>query len=249
MTAFMTNLDNSQETTASSLREKFLSATDKNQLPLIDELVAIGSAGHQVLMDYLRDNRQQSAEVFGKYGAVNAVIAKAYQSLYSAKTEATIAFLDAEFPTGVVPLKSDRGVDYLPLQRLLAEQDFLEADKLNNLKLCELAGETSLARKWIYFTEVNALPITDLRTINSLWLAHSGGKFGYSVQRELWVSAGKNWDKFWPKINWKDGINWTRYPGQFVWSIEAPKGHLPLSNQLRGVRVMDSLMNHPAWEN
>ncbi len=249
MTAFMTKLDTPLEQDASQLRDAFLSAADKNQLPLIDQLAAAGSAGYQVLMDYLRDYKTQSTEVFVKYGAVNAVAAKIYQSLYNAKSEATQAFLAEHFPTGIVPLKSDRGVDYLPLQRLLADQDFLEADKLNNLKLCELAGETSLSRKWIYFTEVIALPATDLRTINALWLAHSGGKFGYSAQREIWISSGKNWAKLWGKIHWKDGMNWTRYPGQFVWTLDAPKGHLPLSNQLRGVRVMDSLMNHPAWEN
>jgi GUN4-like/ARM-like repeat domain, GUN4-N terminal len=249
MTAFMTKLDTPLEQDASQLRDAFLSATDKNQLPLIDKLAASGCTGHQVLMDYLRDSKTQSSEVFVKYGAVNTVVAKVYQAIYSAKSDATQAFLAEHFPTGIVPLKSDRGVDYLPLQRLLAEQDFLEADKLNNLKLCELAGETSLARKWIYFTEVIALPATDLRTINALWLAHSGGKFGYSVQREVWMSSGKNWIKLWSKIHWKDGINWTRYPGQFVWTLDAPKGHLPLSNQLRGVRVIDCLMNHPAWEN
>lgn len=249
MTAFMTKLDTPLDQDASQLRDAFLSATDKNQLPLIDQLAAAGTLGHQVLMDYLRDYKTQSAEVFVKYGAVNAVVAKVYQTLYSAKSDETQEFLDDHFPTGVVPLKSDRGVDYLPMQRLLADQKFLEADKLNNLKLCELAGETSLARKWIYFTEVIALPATDLRTINALWLAHSGGKFGYSVQREIWASSGKNLIKLWTKIHWKDGNNWTRYPGSFVWTLDAPKGHLPLTNQLRGARVMESLMNHPAWEN
>ena len=249
MAAFMTKLDTPLDPNASQLRDAFLSATEKNQLPLVESLAAAGETGHEILMDYLRDYAAQSVQVFAKYGAVNAVVARVYQTLYSAKTLQTQAFLTENFPTGIVPLKSDRGVDYGPMQQLLADQDFLEADKLNNLKLCELAGETSLARKWIYFTEVRALPETDLQTINALWLAHSGGKFGYSVQREIWASSGKNLIKLWSKINWKDGNNWTRYPGSFVWTLEAPKGHLPLTNQLRGSRVMDSLMNHSAWEN
>jgi hypothetical protein len=29
--------------------------------------------------------------------------------------------------------------------------------------------------------------------------------------------------------------------------LTAPVGHLPLSNQLRGVRVMEALLCHPAW--
>ena len=243
MTAFMTNLNNASE----SKREEFLAATEKKQLVLVETLAAEAS-GQQVLVDYLQDYKTNSSEVFSRYGAVNAVAAKAYQTLYSLQTEATQAFLTDVFPTGIVPLKSDLNVDYLPLQKLLADQKFLEADKLNNLKLCELAGEASLARKWIYFTEVNGLPITDLRTLNALWLAHSNGKFGYSVQRELWIAGGRDWIKLWSKILWKDGNVWTRYPGSFNWTLDAPRGHLPLTNQLRGVRAITSLLMHPAWE-
>jgi GUN4-like/ARM-like repeat domain, GUN4-N terminal len=242
MTAFMTNLDQNQ-----ALREEFLAATEKNQLLMIDTLAPTPS-GQQVLRSVLEDHRNNSSQVFSKYGAVNAVAAKAYQRLYNLKDPEIQRFLADLFPTGIVPLKSDLNVDYLPLQQLLVEQNFLEADKLNNLKLCELAGEASLARKWIYFTEVNGLPATDLRTLNALWLAHSEGRFGYSVQRELWVSVGRDWIKLWSKILWKDGNNWTRYPGSFDWTIAAPKGHLPLSNQLRGVRVITSLLTHPAWD-
>lgn len=242
MTAFMINVDDSQ-----ALRDKFLAATEKNQLSMIDTL-ASDNVGRQVLRSVLQDHKTNSTEVFSKYGAVNAVAAKAYQTLYNLKDAEVLSFLNDLFPTGIVPLKSELNIDYRPLQQLLVEQNFLEADKLNNLKLCELAGEASLARKWIYFTEVNVLPATDLRTLNALWLAHSNGRFGYSVQRELWISVGRDWIKLWAKILWKDGNNWTRYPGSFDWTIDAPKGHLPLSNQLRGVRVITSLLTHPAWD-
>ncbi len=238
----MTNLDNNQ-----ALREEFLAATEKKQLSMID-MMAPTVSGQQVLRSSLQDHRSNSSEVFTKYGAINAVAAKAYQTLYNLKDPEIQNFLADLFPMGIVPLKSDLNVDYRPLQQLLVEQNFLEADKLNNLKLCELAGEASLTRKWIYFTEVNGLPATDLRTLNALWLAHSNGRFGYSVQRELWISVGRDWIKLWSKILWKDGNNWTRYPGSFNWTLDAPKGHLPLSNQLRGVRVITSLLTHPAWD-
>lgn len=146
-----------------------------------------------------------------------------------------------------VSLNSDSGIDYAPLQQLLAEQNFQAADQMTLQKLCELAGSSAVQRKWVYFTEVEQFPITDLQTINNLWLTYSEGKFGFSVQREIWLGVGKNWDKFWAKIGWKNGNNWTRYPQEFTWSLSAPKGHLPLSNQLRGVRVIASLLAHPAW--
>ena len=67
-----------------------------------------------------------------------------------------------------------------------------------------------------------------------------------------WILVDGRYDKLWPRIGWKkDGV-WTRYPKSFNWSIDAPNGHMPLVNQLRGVRLMDSLLNHPAftaWNN
>ena len=144
-------------------------------------------------------------------------------------------------------LLSDVGIDYTTLQKLLAEQNFQAADKLTLQKLCELAGPSAIQRKWVYFTEVQQFPVQDLQTINQLWLTYSDNKFGYSVQREIWLGVGKNWDKFWSKIGWKNGNIWTRYPQEFCWDLSAPKGHLPLSNQLRGVRVIASLLTHPSW--
>ncbi|BAZ90583.1 GUN4 domain-containing protein [Cylindrospermopsis curvispora GIHE-G1] len=148
---------------------------------------------------------------------------------------------------GILPLKSACGISYDSLAQLLVKQDFQAADLLTIQQMCEVAGTQAVRRKWLYFTEVENFPIQDLQTINSLWLAHSQGKFGFSVQRELWLGVGRNWDRLWPKIGWKQGEKWTRYPHEFTWNLTAPRGHLPLSNQLRGVRVMASLLSHPAW--
>jgi hypothetical protein len=129
----------------------------------------------------------------------------------------------------------------------LAKQDFQTADSLTRQKLCELAGEGAIQRKWVYFTEVEAFPGVDIQTIDNLWLVHSEGKFGWSVQRKLWIGVGQDFPKLWPKIGWKNGNNWTKYPQEFTWDLSAPVGHLPLLNQLRGVRVAASLFSHPVW--
>ena len=229
------------EKTVNDLTERLIafdSLSEKNQLQIIPALQAIGEPGFKVLMDFLIAQPRENPTI---------VAGAAYQTLYQSELAIAQSFLTENFPTGIVPLKSDRGIDYLPLQQLLAQQDFEPADRLTLQKLCELAGPLALARKWLYFTEVETFPITDLQTINRLWLIHSQGKFGFSVQRELWLAMGKNWEKLWPLIGWKNGNIWTRYPGGFTWSLSAPKGHLPLSNQLRGVRVFSSLLSHPAW--
>jgi hypothetical protein len=221
------------------LQDKFTTSTTKNQLQMLPEIVAAGLTGVEVLIAWLQQQRGTKLTVVA--GAV-------YQALYQSEFAAARDYLDRELPTGMVPLRSSKGIDYTTLQKLLAHQKFEAADKLTTEKLCELAGVDAVKRKWIYFTEVEQLPTIDLHTIDALWTFHSEGKFGFSIQRDMWVGMGKNWDKLWVKLGWKNGNNWTRYPGSFTWNLTAPKGHLPLSNQLRGVRVMSSLLSHPAWE-
>lgn len=222
----------------SALRLELTSGSEKVQQQLIQKLATLGKSGESILMEFLLERRINPA---------NWVDGKAYQVLYNADSVSAKNFLQSYFPNGVVPLHSEPGIDYSSLQHLLTIQDWLAADRLTLQKLCELAGPAAVQRKWLYFTEVEKFPTTDLQTINNLWLVYSEGKFGFSVQRELWLSLGKNWEKFWTKIGWKTGNNWTRYPDGFTWNLSAPPGHLPLSNQLRGVRVIASLLAHPAW--
>ncbi|MDJ0600599.1 MAG: GUN4 N-terminal ARM-like repeat domain-containing protein [Crocosphaera sp.] len=222
----------------SQLRDQFINGTQKDQLQLIPQLMNIGEGGWQVLMKFL-----EASDV----NAVDLVRGKIYSTLYQLKNPVTEEFIQTHFPDGIIPLKSQRNIDYKPLNQLLIEQKFQDADTLTRHLLCELAGEGAIQRKWVYFTEVEQFPTTDLQTINALWWLHSEGKFGFSVQRKLWLSVGKDFNKLWPKIGWKTDNNWTQYPNQFTWDLSAPVGHLPLLNQLRGVRVTASLFSHPAW--
>ncbi|EKQ67623.1 GUN4-like protein [Leptolyngbyaceae cyanobacterium JSC-12] len=245
-----TTTPNAFEQTTEELLTRLRSTPEKGLFSLIQELEANGEAGLTVLMKLLQErcgDRSSSAAAFSPGQEPDLVAGAIYQVLFRAESPTCADFLQTYFPTGVVPLRSQSNIDYHPLQILLAKQEFQAADQLTLQKLCELAGESAMQRKWIYFTEVKQFPAIDLQTIDALWRVHSQGQFGFSVQRELWLSVGKNWDKLWTKIGWKDGINWTRYPQGFTWDLTAPKGHLPLSNQLRGVRVMASLMAHPAW--
>lgn len=221
-----------------SLRQPLIAGSISVQQQVIPQLANLGDGGLDVLMEFLFERRQNPA---------TAVDGKAYQVLYNSDSPKAKEFLRSVFPVGIVPLNSESSLDYSPLQELLALQDFQAADRMTLQKMCELAGPASLQRKWLYFTEVENFPVTDLQTINNLWLVHSEGKFGFSVQREIWLGLGKNWENLWSKIGWKSGYKWTRYPQEFTWDLSAPRGHLPLSNQLRGVRVIASLLSHPAW--
>jgi len=218
------------------LLAQFESESEKKQLQLIPTLVSSGEPGLAALREFLRKRESSS---------INLVVGKAYSTLY--QTPENQEFLKTHFPNGLVPLKSEQNIDYQQLEHLLLQQDYQAADTLTREKLWELAGEGAMKRKWVYFTEVEQFPITDLYTIDLLWWIYSEGKFGYRVQREIWQTLGKDFVKLWPKINWKNGNKWTKYPNEFTWDLSAPVGHLPLTNQLRGVRVIEAIFRHPVW--
>ena len=141
---------------------------------------------------------------------------------------------------------SDVNINYEELQLRLLEQNFEDADRLTSSYLRKLAGSLAENRGYVFYSEVSNMSGTDLQTIDRLWRIYSNGKFGFSIQAKILKSVGKKYDLLWPKIGWKNDGYWTRYPDSFSWSLDAPEGHMPLINQLRGVRLMDSILRHPA---
>jgi len=141
---------------------------------------------------------------------------------------------------------SEVDINYDDLQLMLVEQKFEEADKLTSSYLRKLAGKLAEKRGYVFYSEVKNMPGKDLQTIDRLWTIYSTGRFGFSIQAKILKSVGKKYELLWPKIGWKKEGIWTRYPTAFCWSLKAPDGHMPLINQLRGVRLMDSILRHPA---
>ena len=140
---------------------------------------------------------------------------------------------------------SENNIEYDQLQLKLLEQNFEEADRLTSKFLRILAGKLAENRGYVFYSEVNNISVTDLQTIDRLWTIYSTGRFGFSIQARILKSVGIRYELLWPKIGWKKDGYWTRYPSSFDWSLEAPDGHMPLVNQLRGVRLMDSILRHP----
>jgi hypothetical protein len=151
----------------------------------------------------------------------------------------------ARYPDGWLAVASAAGIDYGPLQRHLVLQEYEAADRLTASILRKLAGSEAERRGYVYFSEVAAMPAVDLESLDRLWLAYSRGRFGFSIQGRLLAAVDGQWERLWPRLGWKQNGVWTRYPGSFTWSLEAPEGHMPLINQLRGVRLMDALLRHP----
>lgn len=150
-------------------------------------------------------------------------------------------------------MKAQLGIDYVSLRDYLAEGRVREAEDETRAKLIEMAGEEAKKRKWVYFTEAKAIPQEDLRTVDRLWRHFTGNRQGYSVQRRIWNNCKGLWTSFFRKISWVYGENdnyrkW--YPdenSEFIYNLdEAPNGHLPLTNCLRGTQLLESILSHPA---
>nr|YP_009732211.1 hypothetical protein [Gracilaria spinulosa]QHS70707.1 hypothetical protein [Gracilaria spinulosa] len=212
------------------------------QLKIIKQIMQSGKVGQEALLNFLVNRciiQKKNVEV------LDGLI---FEFLYFYSTDDIKKRLNSYFSCGLIDLKPSLQLNYQPLQDLLINHNFQKADKLTQFYLCSLADlDRKYSRSWLYFTDIFSLPSEDLYILDKLWRVYSRNKFGFSVQRKIWLSLNCNWEKLWIHIGWnKNGIP-LRYPGEFIWNTDAPDGHLPLFNQLRGVQVIAALFNHSVW--
>jgi len=223
---------------AEQLLERFLSASSRQRRSLLSQLQQRAEQVRLLIPEQL-----DRLDATGDDWAAGALI----HLLVSIDDPLAQAFRQ-RYPDGWLAVTAASGLDYAPLQRALIEQQFEEADRLTSEYLRQLAGEAAVKRGYVYYSEVAQFASVDLESIDRLWVVYSQARFGFSVQIRLLRSLNGRWDQLWPRLGWKQGGVWTRYPAAFTWSLEAPEGHLPLVNQLRGVRLMDALLSHPGLQ-
>ncbi|MBR8840866.1 MAG: GUN4 domain-containing protein [Stigonema ocellatum SAG 48.90 = DSM 106950] len=154
-----------------------------------------------------------------------------------------------EQPTSVPSddnLSSEKGVDYTRLRDLLKARNWKEANYETYLVMLKVVGRKE--GDWIRDSELLNFPCTDLRTIDSLWVQYSKGRFGFSVQKKIYLSVGGKpdgnyYEKFGDRVGWRvkqSWLNWT----QVTFDTTAPVGHLPVS-RFRLQAVMEMIAT--AW--
>jgi hypothetical protein len=89
-------------------------------------------------------------------------------------------------------LNSEKGVDYQKLRDLLRSAEWEAADKETNRVMLEVSGRQK--QRYLDIEDIEKFPCADLQTIDRLWVKYSGGKFGFSVQKQIWLSVGGNPD-------------------------------------------------------
>lgn len=132
--------------------------------------------------------------------------------------------------------------DYTKLEQLLAVGQWKEADEETANKMLEVAGGQKEGRLDIEHIENFSCP--DLRAIDRLWVKYSNGRFGFSVQKQIYQSLGgtkkynqKVWEVFGEEIGWKqtgEKGEWLSY-SQLTFNIQAPTAHLPAAGPGPGI--------------
>jgi hypothetical protein len=182
------------------------------KLLALSEAINYGNAGLDIVLQALRN----------EFGAV-------YQQLWQqAEPEVKQAL---QFYTISNRLPSMVGVDYRKLDSLLAAQKWKEADQ-----------ETAAIMLWLFNQEdkglltledIQKFPKLDLYTLDHLWGNHSRGRFGLSIQNQIWQSVGGRenasyeiWYRFCEQVGWRVKESWVKYD-EMAFHLDAPNGHLP----------------------
>ena len=139
-----------------------------------------------------------------------------------------------------VSLVSAKGVDYRKLHDLLKAKKWKEADAETRVKILKVANRES--EGWLRQEDAKNFSCQDLGTIDKLWVKYSNGKFGFSVQKQIYQGVGgskeynsDDYKKFADKVGWRKGGKWLNY-SELTFSEKHYTGHLPIWG--RGVAVI-----------
>jgi len=105
-------------------------------------------------------------------------------------------------------LLSAKGIDYRELEQALQNKEWLNADEITAKLILRVTNREK--EGWLDKKHIKSFPCEDLLTIDQLWIHYSNGKFGFSVQKDLWLECGgemdkydyKIWEKFATKVGW-----------------------------------------------
>jgi hypothetical protein len=134
---------------------------------------------------------------------------------------------------------------YRPLAYFLSTGKWQRADQETSELMLKLAKKKD--RGYLDADDIKQFPGTDLRLIDFLWVTYSDGKFGFSVQKQLWIEVGgkldfgKNrkaaiaaFEKMSDRNGWRQNGNYISI-SEVTFDTSAPKGHLPWNFGIGGI--------------
>ncbi|MEH2180038.1 GUN4 domain-containing protein [Nostoc sp.] len=131
-------------------------------------------------------------------------------------------------------ISSEKGINYTRLRDLLAAGKWKEADEETFAVMLKASSREK--EGWLDSKSINNFPCTDLRTIDQLWVKYSKGRFGFSVQKKIYLKCGvkadgeyyqEAWEKFSDHVGWRVKGNMIEYK-EVAFNTSAPLGYLPI---------------------
>jgi hypothetical protein len=132
--------------------------------------------------------------------------------------------------------------DFRKLDHFLSAGKWKEADAETSqliLKCANREKEGFLYNDCLYPIPKHLFPKTELCIIDDLWVKYSDGRFGFSVQKKIWIDCGgtpgecsgdmfkRVFKKMGDRVGWIEGDRVLYYSG-LDFSKNAPQGHLPV---------------------
>ncbi len=122
---------------------------------------------------------------------------------------------------------------YNPLKSYLANGQWQKANQETNRVMVQVAKKEP--GELLELEDIERFPCQDLGIIDDLWVQYSGEKFGFTVQRDIWLSCGGQVGIYEPDVyeNFATQVRWyDRKQQQWYKEIEfnldtTPPGHLP----------------------
>jgi serine/threonine protein kinase len=164
--------------------------------------------------------------LYGTAGLAGAFLLATIPRMFKSENE-----LIVNEPIAAAPNQSQEEM-YERLEQFLAQQDFRKADE----QTWELMKQAGNGGKETYLREdqVNNFSCSALKKMDDLWVKYSQGKFGFSVQKDIWESVGgkisaseTTYRGFTIKVGWEvEGEGYVEYETS-NFSLGAIDGHLP----------------------
>ena len=126
---------------------------------------------------------------------------------------------------------------YFQLREFLTQKKWREADQETAQIMLAVANirKPYLTRQGHLTPEdLRQFPCEDLRILDQLWVDYSEGKFGFSIQKDVYLKNGGKADgeyyeevfeKFCDVVRWRDEGHWLSN-SELTFDTSAPKGHL-----------------------
>ena len=119
---------------------------------------------------------------------------------------------------------------YADLERYLKNGKWEEADyETYRLMITEVEKDEG---QWFDREDLLNFPCEPLKAIDGLWVKHSGGKFGFSVQKEMYLNGGIPDGKGEKIEAWRKLCQMNGWSGGIKFDINSPDGHLPVLRHL-----------------